>query len=213
MIRPVLPRGWLILPVAAVFLVFSACSNRENKDEPAGEAETMLTRLPDAGFGLRLPEGMEAVNPEQFKTMQDESAGYEPILPFTDFPCYGFVNAASGAVLIVSKLNFAGSETDRDDPVGVMDEYRRNLESYYGVDSIAADKVVMDDCTLLVMNFQYLPSGETSFLVKVLYYKYPQEYALLDLYLDSTKTGPEDAQKFNDMFNSIQSITVSKEGL
>jgi hypothetical protein len=179
----------------AFVLVFSACTPKPAQN---------ITRLPEAGFSIELPENMEAANAGQLRQTQD--VPYSPILPFTDFPYYVFTNPASGAVLVISKLEFANPETARDDPVAVMDEYIKNLEDYYQVDSITANRFYKDDYTLVIMRFLYEPAGETNLLIKTLYYRYPGQYALLDFYLDSQKISPEDAQKFEEMFNSIKPL-------
>jgi hypothetical protein len=181
-------------------LVFSACSKRQS--EPAKNN----TQLPDLEISIDIPEGMEPVSPEQLKEQQDASADYPPIPPFTDFPCYQYVNAAASAGITFSKLTFTNFATAQLSPVAIMDDYRESLRLYYGVDTIAADELFIGDYKIVVMRFQYEPAGETVYLIKALYYRYPQHYFLIDLIFDSEKVSSETLQEFEEMLQSIKTI-------
>jgi hypothetical protein len=181
-------------------LVFSACAKKQS--EPAKNN----TQLPDLEISINIPEGMEPVSPELLKEQQDASVDFPPIPPFTDFPCYQFVNSAASAVITFSDLTFTNSATSLLDPVTIMEDYRESLRLYYGVDSIAADEIISGGYKIMIMNFQYEPAGESVFLTKALYYRYPQHYFLIDFYFDAEKISPETLQDFDKMFQSITTI-------
>jgi hypothetical protein len=163
--------------------------------------------LPELEIRIEIPAGMEAVPEDTLKQLQAASARYQPILPFRDFPCYEFHNPVSGSTLTISQLSFIDPEMAERDPISIMEEYHKSLESYYQVDNITANELVIGDYKLAVMNFVYIPGGETVYLTKVLYYKYPQRYILLDLYYDIEKISKEEVKSFEAMLQSVKSYT------
>jgi hypothetical protein len=189
-------KGFLLFLVPWVILV--SCSKKAVPEKG--------TNLPDLEISLEIPPGMEAAPEDALKQLQAASAEYPPILPFRDFPCYEFHNPVSGSTLSVSRLTFADPETAERDPISIMEEYRKSLESYYGVDNIAVNEFIGGDHKLTVMNFVYVPGGETIYLTKVLYYKYPQRYILLDIYYDIEKISQEEAEAFEAMLQSIKTL-------
>jgi hypothetical protein len=183
--------------LAALF-VFSGCSKKTG--------DSGGVPLPELGISIQLPEGMEEAAPEQLKELQEAAAGFPPILPFADFPARYFVNAPARTTLLVSRLDFAEPGAEGLDPVTVMDQYRENLEVYYGTDIIAANEVVRGDFRLMVMNFLYTPGEEPVYLTKVLYYRYPRNYFMMELFINGKAPDQEDAKKLEDMFLSVKAI-------
>ncbi|MDR2019381.1 MAG: hypothetical protein LBQ14_01290 [Treponema sp.] len=194
--KPAVTAAGLVLAI----LAFTGCSKKP--------VEPVLpsTQLPDLDITLQVSPEMEAVSPEVLKQMQAASADYDPISPFVDFPCYMFHNPATGTSLTISKLTFIDPETARLDPVSVIEEYQKNIKSYYGVDSLAVRELIKNDYKLVIMNFLFIPGGETIYLTKVLYYRYPQSYFMLDIYYDSEKTNPEELKNIETMLLSVQAL-------
>jgi hypothetical protein len=147
---------------------------------------------------------MEAVSPAEIQAIQEQAADYPAIPPFRDLPLYQFVDPAAQSILLVSELSFEDEADTVRGPVGLMDDYRKSLEAYYGVDSIEAADMISGKFRLLIMRFLYEPGGEQLYLVKVLYYYYPQLYFMLDLYFNAEKTSVEAAEAFEAMFYSVQ---------
>jgi hypothetical protein len=174
--------------------------------KPASGPPEGYISLPDLGITMVIPPGMEAAGPEQLKRLQDSSAEFPPVLPFADFPCYQFFDPDSGAVMVLSRMDFVDPAATAGNPVEIMDEYRKNLEQYYGVDSIAANELVQGDFRLLSMNLLYEPEGrdKSLYLTRVLYHRFPQRYFMIELFLDPENTGPDEAQKYGEMILSVE---------
>jgi hypothetical protein len=185
--------------VPALILFFALVSCAPKKEE----AVKNNTSLPDLGISIMLPEGMEAIGPEDLQTLQARAAEYPPIPPFRDYPCYQFVDSALQTALTVSELDFENQADASGDPVDLMEEYRKNLEIYYQVDSIAARELIQGKFRMLIMNFLYEVEGEDLYLIKVLYYHFPRLYFMFDLYLDAEKTSRELIQDYEKMFQSV----------
>jgi hypothetical protein len=181
-----------------LLLAFVSCTPKKE------EALKNNTPLPDLGISIMLPGGMEAISPEDLRTLQIRAAEYSLIPPFRDYPSYQFVDPASQAALTVSELNFENQADASRDPVDLMEEYRKNLEIYYQVDSIAARELIQGKFRMLIMNFLYEVEGEDFYLVKVLYYHFPRLYFMFDLYLDAQKTSEELARNYEDMLQSVR---------
>jgi hypothetical protein len=194
--KPALIVAGLILAM----LAFTGCSKKT--EEPA----LPLTQLPDLEITLQVFPEMEAVSPETLQQVQAASVEYPPISPFVDFPCYMFHNPATSTSLTISKLTFIDPETARLDPVSVIEEYQKNIASYYEVDSLAVRELIKNDYKLVIMNFLFIPGGETIYLTKVLYYRYPQSYFVLDVYYDSEKTNTEELKNIETMLLSVQTL-------
>jgi hypothetical protein len=153
-----------------------------------------------------IPQGMEAVSPEQLKHLQDSSAEFPPILPFADFPCYQFFDPQSEAVMVLSKIEFVDPDAARGNPVEIMDEYKKNLERSYGLESITANELVQGDFRLLSMSMLYEPGDKPLYLAKVLYHRFPQQYFMIELFLNAETTKVDEAKKYEEMFQSVQAL-------
>jgi hypothetical protein len=187
-----------MIPVFFLLFALVSCSPRKE------EAVKNNTVLPDLGISIMLSGGMEAMDPEALLALQARAAEYPPIPPFRDYPCYQFIDPASQAVLIVSELEFENQADSSRDPVDLMEEYRKSLEVYYGVDSVAARELVQGRFRILIMNFLYELEGGQFYLIKALYYRFPGLYFMLDLFLDAEKTGREAALDYEKMLQSIE---------
>jgi hypothetical protein len=150
-----------------------------------------------------LPGGMEAVGPEDLQALQTRAAEYPPIPPFRDYPSYQFIDPALQTALTVSELNFENQADASRDPVDLMEEYRKNLEIYYQVDSIAARELIQGKFRILIMNFLYEVEGEDFYLIKVLYYHFPRLYFMLDLFLYDEKISQELVRSYEEMLQSV----------
>jgi hypothetical protein len=155
---------------------------------------------------MRIPPDMKPADPEQLKQLQDSTAEFPPILPFADFPCYQFFDPGSGAVMVLSRMDFVDPGAAGDNPVETMDEYRKNLERYYGVDSITANELVQGDFRILSMNLLYEPGDKSLYLTKALYHRFPQRYFLIEFFLDTAAADPETVTKYGEMFLSVQAL-------
>jgi hypothetical protein len=167
------------------------------------EAVKNNTPLPDLGISIMLPGGMEAIGAEDLEAVQARAAEYPLIPPFRDYPCYQFTDPASKASLIVSELNFENQADASRDPVDLMEEYRKNLEIYYQVDFIAARELIQGKFRMLIMNFLYEAGDDRFYLVKVLYYRFPQLYFMFDLFLGDEKAGEELVRGYERIFQSV----------
>jgi hypothetical protein len=185
------------VPALVLLLALVSCAPKKE------EGVKNNTPLPDLGTSVMLPEGMEAVGPEDLQAIQARAAEYPPIPPFRDYPCYQFIDPASQAALTVSELNFENQADASRDPVDLMEEYRKNLEIYYQVDSIAARELIQGKFRMLIMNFLYEVEGENFYLIKVLYYRFPQLYFMFDLFLYDEKISQELVQDYEKMFQSV----------
>jgi hypothetical protein len=185
------------VPALVLLLALVSCASKKE------ETVKNNTPLPDLGISVMLPEGMEAIAPEDLQTIQARAAEYPPILPFRDYPCYQFVDPASKVALVVSELNFENHADASRDPVDLMEEYRKNLEVYYQVDSIAARELIQGKFRILVMNFLYETEGNRFYLIKVLYYHFPQFYFMFDLFLNGENISQELAQDYEKIFQSV----------
>jgi hypothetical protein len=194
-------RAQKTIPALVLLFVLVSCTPKKE------EAAKNNTPLPDLGISIVLPEGMEAIGPEDLQTLQTRAAEYPPIQPFRDYPCYQFIDPLSQTALTVSELNFENQADASRDPVDLMEEYRKNLEIYYQVDSIAARELIQGKFRMLIMNFLYEAEGEEFYLIKVLYYQFPRLYFMFDLYLDAQKTSQELVRDYEKMFQSVTAGT------
>lgn len=197
--RPRLPRR-RAAETTALLLLFAFVSCAQKKEE----AVKNNTPLPDLGISIMLPQGMEAIDPETLQALQARSAEYPPIPPFRDYPCYQFIDPASQAVLIVSELEFENPADASRDPVDLMEEYRKSLEVYHEVDSVAARELILGKFRISVMNFLYELEGGQFYLIKALYYRFPGVYFMIDLFLNAEKTGREAAGNYEKMLQSVE---------
>jgi hypothetical protein len=192
----------IVLAAGIVLAVFSFAGCSKKTVEPV----LLPTQLPDVEISLEIPPEMETVSPEILQQMQAASDGYSPISPFRDFPCYMFHNPATDTSLTISKLTFIDPETAQLDPVSIMEEYQKNMVSYYAVDSIPTRELIKNNYKMVIMNFLFVPGGETIYLTKVLYYRYPQSYFVLDICYDSEKTDTEELKSIETMLLSVQAL-------
>ena len=187
--------------LVSAFIILTGCA-----EKPSPVPAVSLLELSDLSIAIRLPPGLESISAEDMAQIQKAAADFSPIPPFTDYPCYEFVNPHTGSALVISKLNFIKVETSEQGPVSVVDEYINSLEIYYQADSIAVNETIKDDYKLSIMNFLYEPQGETAYLTKVVYYRFPHHYILFDFYYDSQKITAEEIQGFEEMLLSLQSL-------
>jgi hypothetical protein len=165
-----------------------------------------LTPLPELGIQLRIPDGMIPVDAEQMKQLQDSAGEYIPVMPFADFPCYQYYNPASLATVVFSRMDFIDPETAQENPAEIAETYRKNLETYYGVDSIAASEYILDDFSLLSMTLLYEPEGTSLYIIKVLYREFPHRYFMLELFLDGKTANADEIKTYEEMFASVKPL-------
>jgi hypothetical protein len=186
------------VPALVLLLALVSCAPKKE------EAAKNNTPLPDLGISIMLPEGMEAIGAEDLRSARARAAEYPPIPPFRDYPCYQFIDPASKASLVVSELDFENQADASRNPVELMEEYRKNLEIYYEVDSIAARELVQGKFRILIMNFLYEVEGEDFYLIKVLYYHFPRLYFMFDLFLYDEKISEELVRNYEKMLQSVK---------
>jgi hypothetical protein len=191
---------WKLKRTVPAFVLLLALVSCVPKKEEVVKNNTLL---PDLGISVMLPEGMEAIAPEDLQAVQTHAAEYPPVLPFRDYPCYQFIDPSTKATLIVSELSFENQADSSRDAVDLMEEYRKNLEIYYQVDSIAARELIQGKFRILVMNFLYEVEGDQFYLIKVLYYHFPQFYFMFDLFLGDEKISQELVQNYEKIFQSV----------
>jgi hypothetical protein len=63
------------------------------------------------------------------------------------------------------------------------------------------------------MNFLYEPPGqEVSSITKALYYRYPQDYFMLELFINGTGANPQTVKSLERIFLPVQAIDGSRKG-
>ncbi|MDR1277122.1 MAG: hypothetical protein LBK02_00055 [Treponema sp.] len=191
-------KHFFVLRISVLLLVCSACTR------PDPEPRKNFTPFPDLEIGMKIPSGMEAASPAQLRELRDLAAEFPPILPFADFPCYQFLDPGSGATMIISRMNQVNPDRDQDDPAKLMYEYRENLARYYRVDSVTAHEAVQGEFRFLAMNLLYEPGDKSLYIIKVLYHRYPRQYFMIELFLDTETVNPEMLKIYEEMFQSIQ---------
>ncbi|GHV93441.1 hypothetical protein AGMMS50268_39440 [Spirochaetia bacterium] len=187
---------FFIIPILLVF--FSGCEKNTPRKIPE-----VKTPLPELGININLPEGFVPVAADQLAAMQADNRAAEPVPPLADFPCYVFVNSASGAAVSVSRLTPMDTADNWMYPTDFLFNYHQNLEDHFDI-NIPADDITRDDYRLLLLHINVITEQAQVALDKGLYYNNKQDqYFMIDLYSNKELMSAADIEAYQKIFLSI----------
>jgi hypothetical protein len=182
----------------AFILVITGCVKKTR--EPA----ELRTQLPELGISVTMPPDFEPFGLEELASLKSDKAALEPAIePFNAIPCYAFRKPNSGEMLIFSNLNLAGPAGSDSTMIANLYAYKKNLETYYEESIVFTNEIIQNDFTLLVVNILVSTNGENIILNKGSYYKKPDQFFMIELYITQKDANAENVEIYQEMFLSI----------
>jgi hypothetical protein len=183
-------------------IVIMACSSKND-----GKAmEETPVQFPKLGISLKIPEGFEALSPEELQSAELLGATVVPVEPFIVLPRHGFRDTSGKGIIVISELRFTEPDKAEIYPMSNLYKYQKNLETYFGAGEIKNEEQTGFNISFILMGMLFNEGGDDVSLFKGICYKYPEQFFMIDLYAINAKTVKEDALAYQNMFYSINSL-------
>jgi len=189
-------RGY-ICALCACLLFFSGCFLKKNPTDSG------VTKLPQLGITLKLPENYQPLPTEQLETVETLGATILDVEPFAAIPRYAYVEQSGKGILVVSELKFRENAEPEKYPMDNIYIYQKNLETYFASGEISSDEIGGNDVTTVLMAMMLEEDGDDIALLKGLSYVYPDRFFMIDLYAIKSKNTVNDASNYMNTFLSL----------
>jgi hypothetical protein len=183
-----------VLSAAAALLILVSCS-KKNGEIPGDPGDLGRSRL-----GIDLPPGFTPLGGEELAALVQNSPTSLELEPFTVSPLYGFTKGDGLGTLIVSALEPTAPESGG--PLSAVYAYQRSLEDFLQAGRISYEEIPGEKGGLLLMAMSFGEGEDEMILFKGLYYG-PDQFFMLDLYLQRAAVTEADAQNYRTVFLSL----------
>jgi len=166
-------------------------------------ADSGVTKLPQLGVTLKLPENFQPLPPEQFESLETLGATVLNVEPFAVVPRYAYVEQSGKGIMVVSQLQFLENVEPEKYPMDNIYIYQKNLETYFASGEIDSNEIGGKDVTTVLMAMMLEEDGDDIALLKGLSYVYPDRFFMIDIYAVKDKNSVEDASNYMNTFFSL----------
>ena len=187
-----------ICVLCACLLLFSGCFLRKKDAVDSG-----LTKLPQLGIALKLPENYQPLPPEQLKNLEMLGATALDVEPFAVVPHYAYAESSGKGIMVVSQLQFRENAEPEKYPMDNIYIYQKNLETHFASGKIRSDEIGSKDVTTVLMAMMLEEDGDDIALLKGLSYVYPDRFFMIDLYAVKKANSIDDASNYMNTFLSL----------
>jgi hypothetical protein len=189
-------RGYVCV-LCACLIFFSGCFLRKNP------ADSGVTKLPQLGITLKLPENYQPLPAEQLEIAGTLGATILDVEPFAVIPRYAYAESSGKGILVVSQLQFRAGYEPEKYPMDNIYIYQKNLETYLASGEVRGDEIDGKDVTTVLMAMMLEEDGDDIALIKGLSYVYPDRFFMIDLYAIKNKNSIDDASNYMNTFLSL----------
>jgi hypothetical protein len=184
-------------------------------------ADSGVTKLPQLGITLKLPENYQPLTSEQIKSVDMFGATEADVQeyltdlvemlgataldvePFAVIPHYVYAEQSGKGILVVSELQFRENAEPEKYPMDNIYIYQKNLETYFASGEITTDEIGGKDVTTVLMVMMLEEDGDDIALLKGLSYVYPDRFFMMDLYAIKDQNTVSDASNYMNAFLSL----------
>jgi len=189
-------RGY-ICALCACLIFFPGCFLKKKS------ADSDVTKLPQLGVTLKLPENYQPLPPEQLESLEMLGATVIDVEPFTVVPRYAYAESSGKGIMVVSQLQFREDAESEKYPLDNIYIYQKNLETYFDSGEINSEEIGGNDVTTVLMAMMLEEDGDDIALLKGLSYVYPDRFFMIDLYAVKDKNTANDASSYMNTFLSL----------
>jgi len=186
-----------ICVLCACLILFSGCFLKKNS------ADSGVTKLPQLGITLKLPENFQPLPPEQFESVKMLGATVIDVEPFAVVPHYAYAEQSGKGILVVSQLQFREDAEPEKYPMDNIYIYQKNMETFFASGEISNEEISSKDVTTVIMVMMLEEDGTDIALIKGLSFVYPDRFFMIDIYAVKEKNSVDDGSSYMNTFLSL----------
>jgi len=166
-------------------------------------ADPGLTKLPNLGVSLKLPENYQPLSLEQLESVNMLGVTVLDVPPFTVVPQYAYAESSGKGIMVISQLQFRADAEPEKYPMDNIYIYQKNLETFFASGQINSDEINGNNVTTILMAMMLEEEGDDIALLKGLSFVYPDRYFMIDVYAVFDKNTAEDGSNYMNAFYSL----------